>query len=341
MRFDELVAFYATDRTPTLAALARTNGLAPEARVYLVTGALLDEGRLEEAVQAGSLLLESGPLPIDLERETWRMVGRAHRQLAQHAAALHAYRTAELLALRASDKEAWYIAMTGYLRALTASGKHDDAEQRYHRAMAILDRDPTLPPRLRAITLWDWAILRERESRHVESAEMMLSAATLPLPLQDLVRLLGDLGVKLRCLGWYQNARDTFETVTRVARAWTTETNAWIELVHTAVDGRDAMGYHRVVAEVRGRLPRTAGSQRIDAHVALGRGERRFGQQSLARQHLAAAARIAMQRDDVVWRDQIFAVIKGREREPRQPEPRLAPIAEQISRLLTSLRIAS
>jgi tetratricopeptide (TPR) repeat protein len=154
------------------------------------------------------------------------------------------------------------------------------------------------------------------------------------------MRILGDLGVELSELGFYDMARIAFELVVGSNTSFIVKTNAQLELMDLESTAGNRVAFERHRGELRDAAPRMPPSMTIDFRYKAGVGLARFGQIVRAREAWADGMRLAEAHHLNEWYfrlERLSANLDGcAEAPPARPEPATPPSA--IADLAAGLR---
>jgi tetratricopeptide (TPR) repeat protein len=143
------------------------------------------------------------------------------------------------------------------------------------------------------------------------------------------MRYLGDLGVELSGLGYYDVARIAFGIVVASNTSFIVKTNARLELMEIESASGNRVAFERHRAELREGAARMPPSMSIDYRYKSGLGLARFGQQARAREVWADGMRLAETHHLNEWYFRLERVSQELERcatpQVERAEPKAAP----------------
>jgi tetratricopeptide (TPR) repeat protein len=152
--------------------------------------------------------------------------------------------------------------------------------------------------------------------------------ATDPL---NRMRNLGDLGVELSELGYYDVARIAFGIVVASNTGFIVKTNARLELMEIESASGNRVAFERHRAELREGAGRMPPSMAIDYHYKCGLGLARFGQLARAREVWTEGMRLAEAHHLNEWYFRLERVSTELDRraipQVERAEPKAAPAA--------------
>jgi tetratricopeptide (TPR) repeat protein len=273
------------DRPPALAA-ART-GLT--AFAYF----LEHEGRLSEALEVLSLAARShgGRMAPGDFTAVALFAGRLNRLQARWEAANQAYEAAEEAALSTGDANAAFRSRLGRAAVLRGQGNLPAAREGVERVIAdATERNLT---EVRGGAFADLASVLGLQGYRMEALLANYEAFRLTSDSLSRTRILGDLGIQLADLGYYDEARLAFDIVVDSQTSFMVRANALLELLEleSGVGDRLAFERHRTAArELADRMPP---SMAVDFRYKVGLGLARFGQTSRARATWRGALELA------------------------------------------------
>jgi tetratricopeptide (TPR) repeat protein len=274
-------------------------GLGKELLAYAAF--LEQQGRLEEALEATALAGRAfGPGIAPGEFADCALTaGRLNRLLARWAAAVTCYEAAERTGRERGDLVA---ALRGRLGCgAVARGRGNlPAARGIAEAVRAEARDLGLP-QVQALACADLAAACSELGQPVEALQADYEMFRLHPDPDHRMRTLGNVGLDLLQLGWYDAARTAFTIVLRSDTAVTVRLNARLELMalESAVGDPTAFErHHRVAETARDQMPP---SMQVDFLFKTALGRRRFGQGAAAKAALAEAHALAVAHSLHAW----------------------------------------
>jgi tetratricopeptide (TPR) repeat protein len=262
---------------------------------------LEQQGRLEEALEATALASRAfGPDIAPGEFADCALTaGRLNRLLARWASAVTCYEAAERSGRERGDLVA---ALRGQLgRGAVARGR-GNLPAAHQIAKAVREEARALNlPRVQALACADLAAACSELGQPVEALQADYEAFRLHPDPDNQMRTLGNVGLDLLQLGWYDAARTAFTIVLRSDTKATVRLNALLELIalESAVGDPTAFERHHRVAETsRDQMPP---SMQVDFLFKTASGRQRFGQPAAAKAALAEARAIAVAHGLHAW----------------------------------------
>lgn len=254
---------------------------------------LENEGRLAEALDVLALAARThaGPLPAGDFTAVALFAGRLNRLQARFDEATAAYAAAEEGALVVSDSNSRLISRLGRAHVFRAQGNLPLARTTVEEVVAEARVSGLTDVLSRGYT--DLAAVLSLQGHYLEALTANYEAFRLAQDPVSRMRILGDLGVKLSELGYWDLARVAFEVVVASNTSFIVTANARLELMHieSAVGNRVAFERHRTgLREVAPRMPP---SMAIDFQYKTGVGLARFGQIARAREAWVDGMRMA------------------------------------------------
>jgi tetratricopeptide (TPR) repeat protein len=139
----------------------------------------------------------------------------------------------------------------------------------------------------------DLGAVFDRQNQPTEAVKAIYQAFRHTEDAMQRMRVLGDLGVKLRDLGATTAARVAFNIVLESDASFTVATNARIEMMEIEAGEGNRFGFERYRRVLDGQMVRMPPSMSVDFHYKLGVCYARFGQPVQARRIWADAMQLA------------------------------------------------
>lgn len=269
----------------------RPSLLAPSLLAYAHW--LEEQLRYHEALDAlWTLLLVGGERLSVADRVAGTLfVARINRKLARFDQAEAHYRAGGALAATAGDFHSALLSRVGLGLVLSARGNLPAAEAEFRSAFAEAGRHGIRDAQARAAhSLGNVLVLR---GQPIDGVGQLLASCRLYEDREHQLRALSDVGIVLRSLGAYGEAREAFTIVAAGAVALEVRMNAVVELMEIASRLQDRLSFERhreAVAECEERL---AMADRVDYLLKWGLGFARFGQSRRAEELLGRALKLA------------------------------------------------
>jgi tetratricopeptide (TPR) repeat protein len=253
------------------------------------------EGRLAESLEILVLATRShGPDMAAADFVRYALLGgRLNRLLARWEPANACYHAAEESALFVSDLSAALRARLGRANALRGQGNLPLA--RHTVEQIIKEAGDHHFGDVQSDAFLDLGAVLERQGLDVEALQAVYQAFVLSPDCSQQMRILGDLGAKLRKLGALEAARIAFQIVEASNTSFHVRTNALLELMELESVVGNRLGFERLRQEAtasRGKMPP---STAIDYRYKVGIGLMRFEQVELAREFLTEALKLSEQ----------------------------------------------
>jgi tetratricopeptide (TPR) repeat protein len=306
---------------------ASDGGCNAAARVALNAFAyfLENEGRLAEALDVLGLAARThgASIPPGDFTSLALFAGRLNRLQARFEAATAAYVAAEEGAAMVPDPNARLVSWLGRAQVMRAQGNLPLARATVERVIVEAGA-PNLGDVLsRAYT--DLAAVLATQGHRLEALKANYEAFRLAQDPVSRMRILGDLGVKLSELGYWDMARVAFEIVVAPETSFLVRTNARLELMEleSATGNRVAFERHR--SELRDAVPRMPPSMSIDFRYKSGLGLARFGQTARARETWADGMRLAEAHHLNEWYFRLERMCTNLDNCTSAPLPRVEP----------------
>jgi tetratricopeptide (TPR) repeat protein len=326
-----------------LEALRATEGSCTSA-VRLALNAfayfLENEGRLAEALDVLGLAARThgASIPADDFASVALFAGRLNRLQARFDAATAAYAAAEEGALAVADANARLISRLGRAHVMRAQGNLPLARSTVEAVIAeagALDLGDVLS---RAYA--DLGHVLSVQGDRLEALKATYEAFRLAQDSLTRMRILGDLGVELSELGFYDMARTAFEIVVASNTSFIVKTNALLELMDLESTAGNRVAFERHRAELREAAPRMPPSMMVDFRYKTGVGLGRFGQTARAGEAWADGMRLAEAHHLNEWYFRLERMCANldscADAQPPRPEPAAPPPA--IAELAAGLR---
>ncbi len=271
------------------------NAHSPAVRMALTAFAyfLEHEGRLAEALDILSLAARthgSAIPPADFPAIAL-FAGRLNRLQARFEAATEAYAAAEEGARAIGDVNARLVSRLGRAHVMRAQGNLPLARAAVEEVIAEARAEGLTDTLSRAHA--DLGHVMTVQGDRLGALRATYEAFKLAGDPLNRMRYLGDLGVELSDLGYYDVARIAFSIVVSSNTSFIVKTNARLELmeIESACCNRVAFERHR--GELRDVASRMTPSMAIDYRFKAGTGLARFGQFARAREAWAEGMRLA------------------------------------------------
>jgi len=254
---------------------------------------LENEGRLAEALDVLSLAARTHG--ADIPRADFAAValfaGRLNRLQARFEAASAAYAAAEESATLTGDENARLLSRLG--RALVLRGQGNLPRARKAIEQVIREAEPRKLVDVLSRAHTDLAAVLALQGHRLEALTANYQAFRLTDDPVSRMRILGDLGVKLSELGYYDMARVAFEIVVTSDTSFIVKTNARLELMELESATGNRVAFERQRTELRTEMPRMPPSMAVDFRYKTGVGLARFGQTARAQEAWADGKRMA------------------------------------------------
>ena len=300
---------------------------------------LENEGRLAEALDMLGLAARThrAAMPAGEFTAVALFAGRLNRLQARFDAATAAYAAAEEGALVALDANSRLISWLGRAHVARAQGNLPVARTTVEGVIAEARAQGLTDVLSRAYA--DLGHVLAAMGDRLEALKATYEAFRLTHDPITRMRNLGDLGVELSELGFYDTARTAFELVVTSNASFIVKTNAQLELMDLESTAGNRVAFERHRTELRDAAPRMPPSMEIDFRYKTGIGLARFGQLGRAREAWADGMRLAEAHRLNEWYfrlERMAANLDGCDAPLRQPEPAMSPTA--IADLTAGLR---
>ncbi len=255
---------------------------------------LENEGRLAEALDVLGLAARTygAAIPKADFAQVALTAGRLNRLQARFEAATAAYNAAEESASVIGDLNGQLLSRLGRANVLRGQGNLPLARDTVERVIAEAGVTPSLADVLsRAYA--DLGAVLTLQGHHLEALQANYDAFRLTHDPVNRMRVLGDLGIKLATLGYWDIARVAFEIVAASNTSFLVKTNARVELMELESRTGNRVAFERHRAELRDAGTRMPPSMKIDLLYKTGVGLARFGQAARAREAWADGMRLA------------------------------------------------
>lgn len=255
---------------------------------------LENEGRLAEALDVLGLAARTygATIPKTDFAAVALFAGRLNRLQARFEAATAAYAAAEESACVVGDVSRQLLSRLGRANVLRGQGNLPLAREAVEQVIAQASASPDLGDVLsRAYA--DLAAVLVLQGLRLDALKANYEAFRLTHDPVNRMRVLGDLGVKLAELGFWDMARVAFEIVVASDTSFIVKTNARIELMELESIAGNRVAFERHRAELRDAVSRMPPSMTIDFRCKTGLGFARFGQPTRAREAWADGMRLA------------------------------------------------
>lgn len=306
------------------------------------------EARLEEALEVLGLsarTYHSELPPMDLATLSL-FVARLNRLLARWERANTAYNMAEEAGRAVRDLTTVMLARIGLATVFRGQGNLPVSRARLEQIIAESDS-----PELREIHGRAWSELSVVLTIQGMIHESLMAKYEALVAIKDNLlrfRLLGDLGINLREVGAYDEARQCFDMVLASNPSLIIRTNTCIELMEMESAMGNRLAFERYRQEARSFEDRMPPSMSIDYRYRIGIGFARFGMEAKARSTLREALGLAEAHKLNEWYFRIDRVLRGLELCQDQPElstttadtTELAPAVAQVSAGLRAIAAA-
>jgi len=270
-------------------------GSTPAVRLALNAFAyfLENEGRLAESLDV--LGLGARTYGVAIPATDFSAValsaGRLNRLQARFDAATSAYAAAEESASVVGDLNRQLLSRLGRANVFRGQGNLPLARQTVEQIIGEASGAPDLVDVLsRAYA--DLAAVLVLQGHRLEALKAAYESFRLTHDPVTRMRVLGDLGVQLAELGYWDMARVAFEIVV-VSDSFIVKTNARIELMDLESAAGNRVAFERHRAELREAGSRMPPSMTVDYRYKTGLGLARFGQTARAREAWADGMRLA------------------------------------------------
>src|SRR5713101_624538 len=254
---------------------------------------LENEGRLAEALDVLGLAARThgGDIPRADFAAVALFAGRLNRLQARFDAASAAYAAAEESATLTGDENARLLSRLG--RALVLRGQGNLPLARNAIEQVIREAEPRQLVDVLSRAHIDLAAVLALQGHRLEALTANYQAFRLTHDPVSRMRILGDLGVKLSELGYYDMARVAFEIVVTSDTSFIVKTNARLELMDLESATGNRVAFERQRTELRTEMPRMPPSMAVDFSYKTGVGLARFGQTARAGDAWADGMRMA------------------------------------------------
>jgi tetratricopeptide (TPR) repeat protein len=282
------------------------------------------EARLEEALEVLGLSARTYRAqvpPVDMATLSL-FVARLNRLLARWDRANRAYDIAEQAGREVRDLTTVMLARIGLATVFRGQGNLPVARAGLEQIIAESES-----PELREIHGRAWSELAVVLAIQGMIHESLMAKYQALLFIKDNLlrfRLLGDLGISLRELGAYNEARQCFDMVLASNPSLIIRTNTCIELMEMESATGNRLAFERYRQEARSFEDRMPPSMAIDYRYRIGIGFARFGKEAKARSTLREALGLAEAGKLNEWYFRIDRVLRGLELCQDHPELKCA-----------------
>ncbi len=254
---------------------------------------LENEGRLAEALDVLGLAARThrAAMPAGDFTAVALFAGRLNRLQARFDAATAAYAAAEEGALVISDANSRLISWLGRAHVTRAQGNLPVAKATVERVIAEASAQGLTDVLSRAYA--DLGHVLAAMGDRLEAIKATYEAFRLTHDPITRMRNLGDLGVELSELGFYDTARMALELVVASNTSFIVKTNAQLELMDLESTAGNRVAFERHRTDLRDAAPRMPPTMAIDFRYKTGIGLARFGQLGRAREAWADGMRLA------------------------------------------------
>lgn len=301
------------------------------------------EARLEEALEVlrlGGLTYQSEIPPVDLATLSL-FVARLNRFLARWDRANRAYNMAQQVGHEVRDPTTVMLARIGLATVFRGQGNLPVARAGLEQIIAESDS-----PELREIHGRAWSELALVLSNQGMIHESLIAKYQALLAIKDNLlrfRVLGDLGISLRELGAYNEARQCFDMVLASNPSLIIRANTCIELMEMESATGNRLAFERYRQEARAFEDRMPPSMAIDYRYRIGIGFARFGKEVKARSTLREALVLAEAGKLNEWYFRVDRVLRGLTLCQDHPELKSATadateVAPAVARVSAGLR---
>ena len=271
------------------------NAHSPAVRMALTAFAyfLEHEGRLAEALDILRMAARThGPAipPADFPAIAL-FAGRLNRLQARFDAATTAYAAAEEGARAIGDINARLVSRLGRAHVMRAQGNLPLARAAVEEVIVEARAEGLTDTLSRAYA--DLGHVMNVQGDRLGALRATYEAFRLAADPLNRMRYLGDLGVELSDLGYYDVARIAFGIVVGSNTSFIIKTNARLELMEIESASGNRVAFERHRGELREVVPRMTPSMAIDYRFKAGSGLARFGQFARAREAWAEGMRLA------------------------------------------------
>jgi tetratricopeptide (TPR) repeat protein len=251
------------------------------------------EGRLEESLETLSLAarVQGRMIPRDDFVSYALIAGRLNRLLTRWQAANICYSAAEESALSGSDLNAALRSRLGRANVLRGLGNLPSARQTVEEVIQAAE-DRNLAD-VQSDAFLDLGAVLVGQGLDAEALQAVYNAFVRSPDSSQQMRILGELGVKLRKLGALDAARLAFEIVGNSNTSFHVRTNALLELMELESAVGNRVGFERLRQEAAINRERMAPSTAIDYGYKVGVGLMRFQQIERAREFLTDALHLS------------------------------------------------
>ncbi len=292
---------------------------------------LENEGRLAEALDVLGLAARThgATMPAGDFTAVALFAGRLNRLQARFDAATAAYAAAEEGALTVADASSRLISRLGRAHVARAQGNLPVARAAVEGVIAEAKAQQLTDILSRAYA--DLGHVLAGLGDRLEAIKATYEAFRLAHDPVTRMRILGDLGVELAELGFYEPARMAFELVVAANTSFIVTTNAQLELMDLESAAGNRVAFERHRTELRDAATRMPPSMEIDFRYKTGIGFARFGQLGRAREAWADGMRLAEAHRLNEWYfrlERMAANLESCDATPvAQPEPAAPPAA--------------
>jgi tetratricopeptide (TPR) repeat protein len=273
------------------------------------------EGRLEESLEILNLAARAqgqNTPPEDFAVYAL-FAGRLNRLLTRWEAANVCYSAAEESALSVSDLNAALRSRLGRANALRGQGNLPMARQTVEEV--IKEAEDHNFPDVQSDAFLDLGAVLVRQGLDAEALQAVYEAFVRSPDSSQQMRILGDLGVKLRQVGALDAARTAFEIVGASNTSFMIRTNARLELMELESAVGNRLAFERLRQEATAAADKMPPSMAIDYRYKTGIGLARFDKVERARELLNEALQLAEQHRLNEWYFRLERALDGLSRE--------------------------
>jgi tetratricopeptide (TPR) repeat protein len=251
------------------------------------------EGRLEESLEMLTLAarVQGRKIPRGDFAGYALIAGRLNRLLTRWQAANACYSAAEESALSGSDLNAALRSRLGRANVLRGQGNLPGARQAVEAV--IQEAEDRNFADVQSDAFLDLGAVLVCQEQDAEALQAVYQAFVRSPDSSQQMRILGELGVKLRKLGALDAARLAFEIVSASNASFHVRTNAVLELMELESAVGNRVGFERLRQEAAAHRERMSPSTAIDYGYKVGLGVSRFHQIERAREFLGEALLLA------------------------------------------------
>lgn len=273
------------------------------------------EGRLEESLEILTLAarVQGREIPRGDFIAYALFAGRLNRLLTRWQAANTCYSAAEESALSVSDLNAALRSRLGRANALRGQGNLPMARRTVEEV--IKEAEDHNFPDVQSDAFLDLGAVLVRQGLDAEALQAVYEAFVRSPDSSQQMRILGDLGVKLRQVGALDAARTAFEIVGGSNASFMIRTNARLELMELESAVGNRLAFERLRQEATAAADKMPPSMAIDYRHKTGIGLARFDNVERARELLNEALQLAEQHRLNDWYFRLERALDGLSRE--------------------------